>query len=124
MKRDNWPVEDEGIRPAGPPDRCFYCDQPRDEPHAAECVVRLRTVVVEVTLRVVRKVPESWTPDEIEFHLNESSWCANNILDDIEAMTKDREDGESRCLCPHFQARYVSEATQEDERATGVRVED
>ena len=27
MKRNNWPVEEYGIRPAGDPNKCFYCGE-------------------------------------------------------------------------------------------------
>jgi hypothetical protein len=79
MNRDNWPVEKFGIRPAGKPDECFYCRQKSGDQHAPECVIRERTVLVDVIIQMVMTVPEKWTPDTIEFSLNESSSCANNM---------------------------------------------
>jgi hypothetical protein len=41
----------------------------------------------------------------IEFHRNDSSWCAGNIMDELEAIAKP-----SGCLCEHVSFEYVGEA--------------
>jgi len=69
-------------------------------------VCRKRTVVIRYTIEVTTDVPESWTPEDIEFHRNESSWCANNIVAELEA---------AYCLCNRTTAQYLREATPEDE---------
>lgn len=90
--------------------RCFYCTAYVGEQHDAECVCRKRTVVCEIKLTIVREVPESWDEDMINFHMNGSSWCADNIVDELEKYTE----GEG-CLCPYFEGKYLREATEEDE---------
>jgi len=73
VKRKDWTVGDHSIRPAGPTDRCTYCNTPVGMQHSKECVIRQRTVVVEVRTRMTISVPENWSPENIEFHRNESS---------------------------------------------------
>ena len=36
--------------------------------------------------------------DHVDFHLNESSWCVDNVIDDIQAYA-DRKESEGSCLC-------------------------
>ncbi len=92
-----WPlvdVYDDGIRPAGKPTACFYCHKGVGYPHARDCVV----VTKRVELRVHAELPtgeeftglwqydevHAWDADEIEFHKNDSSWCAGNLLHERE----------------------------------------
>lgn len=72
----HWLVADYGVRPAGPPDRCFYCDMPMGQEHKEGCVIRQRTVVIRYQIDLVVAVPEDWNPDMINFRYNESTWCA------------------------------------------------
>lgn len=96
VKCTSWPVvlpDDDGIRPAGDPHRCFYCRQEVGEPHGRECVTVLSKTRYGVFLnddRVGtwrREDPCSWTTHDREFHKNESSWCADNAMDEIEWMS-------------------------------------
>ena len=96
-----------GPRPAGPPDACFYCQEVIGAPHASTCVMVERTVVVRLTIDLVRQQPASWTPKQINFHHSESSWCKDNILNILKNRTGD-------CLCPTATIEYVREATLED----------
>lgn len=41
-----------------------------------------RKVTIEVTCRIEREYPADWSDDLIEFHCNESSSCADNLLAD------------------------------------------
>ena len=96
MATKAWPkvlVDDDGIRPAGLPDQCFYCQQKVGEPHGAKCVM----VVARIQYRVYAKIdgmekqvgffarddPYFWDWTHCEFHKNDSSWCADNALDSI-----------------------------------------
>ena len=48
----NWPLvdpKDDGIRPAGRPDECFYCRQKVGEPHGQKCVIVNKLVEMRVT---------------------------------------------------------------------------
>ena len=136
MNRDNWKVGDEGIRPNGERDRCFYCSRRVGEQHALDCVIRNKTVVVEVTCKVAIPVPEDWGREMIDFHYNESTYCIDNLLKTLEAFVEslkrvaERDCGEPKpdgmlfCLCDATSVSYVRDATDVDEAAWGVRVAD
>lgn len=119
MKRNDWEVMDEGIRPAGKPTECFYCGAQREAQHNPGCVIRNRTVVVDVTIRMVIDKPEDWTPEEIESHWNDSSWCADNIISELEAQSL-----RMGCLCGTLTTKFVREATAEDEAKYKLSVRD
>jgi hypothetical protein len=63
-----------------------------------------------MTTEVVVEVPEFWDEDMIDFHRNESSWCASNILPDLEARP---------CICKDTTFDFVREATEEDDAEWG-----
>lgn len=117
MKRDNWKVGEYGTRPAGSPNHCFYCGVERGGTHEKECVIRNRTIVMEMKVEMVIEVPEKWDKDMCEFHKNESSWCASNILRELERM-----DDKMGCLCLPTEFSYVREATKEDEDKHGIHI--
>ena len=88
-----WPlvdVHDDGIRPAGKPDQCFYCKRRVGSEHARDCNIVQKKIEMRVTATLadgkVRVgtwkllVPHFWDPGMSEFHKNESSWCATNFL--------------------------------------------
>lgn len=93
---------------------CFYCKQPVGHQHRPGCVQRQRTVVVRFTVEMVREVPEDWNRDSLEFHLNESSWCASNLIGDMEKI-----DTDAHCLCSNVTGEYLREATEDDEKRLG-----
>ena len=98
---ETWTVTKEnGPRPAGKPDECFYCQQPLGAPHAFECVCRTRRVIVRATIEYEVAVPSFWDSDMIEFHRNEGSWCSNNMLNELAELNRN-------CLCPHVKWEYV-----------------
>jgi len=94
-----------GPRPAGKPDECFYCRQPIGAEHATDCVCRTRTVVIRYIIEAVQRVPASWDAGTIAFHRNESSWCATNLLDELCDLD---------CICPFTKAEFIREATAAD----------
>jgi len=102
-----------GPRPAGKPDECFYCRQPVGSPHKDDCVCFCKIVMVKVEMTLPRVVPAHWDQHDIEFHLNDSSWCANNITNDIKRMEAADEEN-CRCLCHNFSGEFLREATAED----------
>ncbi len=124
MKRDDWPVGAFGIRPAGSPDHCFYCGQPRNAQHEPNCVIRERTVVVEMTVRYVITVPEFWTAEDIEFHRNDGTWCAINGLAEINDLDERlNQNGEIEdCFCDRTHYKYLREATIQDEDRDAISV--
>lgn len=119
MKLLNWPVTPDDARPAGPPDKCFYCGLPMGAQHSETCVIRERTVVVAVTIKTVMSVPESWTAEDIENHYNNGRWCADNVMFRLNNMAEAIDKG-GDCMCPHTEIKYIGEATYEDGLRVGV----
>ena len=52
-------------------------------------------------------VPSDWDEEMINFQRNESSWCANNLIDELAKREP--------CICSITEAKFVGEATPEDE---------
>lgn len=50
---------------------------------------------VKMTVEYEIDYPDGFDESDVDFHLNESSWCANNALQDIKSFM----DKEGRCLC-------------------------
>ena len=94
-------LDDDGIRPAGKPDECLYCKQKVGEEHKYDCVILQRKVKVSYSYEIEIEVPWSWTEDEIAFHRNESSWCCDNSLDELEEL-RTKLNAENSCLCSVF----------------------
>lgn len=114
MTRTNWTVGEYSTRPNGKDCECFYCHAKVGEQHKEDCVIRSRTVNIDFTVHIVMDVPESWDEDQINWHYNEGTWCASNLL----SILEDREDTDM-CLCDITEAKYVGEATEEDEKRFG-----
>lgn len=117
IHEETWIVTSEACRPARPDGCCFYCSVPVGGEHAEDCVLRRRTVVVESTIRWVTDVPEDWDAHDVEFYLNESSSCADNIVRRLFARLNDSSTGP--CYCGRIDSVYIGEATEEDEEAWG-----
>ena len=75
--------------------------------------MRGRTVVVDITIRIVRTVPEDWEISTIEF--TEGSACANNTVSELQRIVE-RLDTADTCLCGDLSVKYVREATEEDHK--------
>lgn len=101
-----------GPRPAGKPDECFYCNKKLGQEHTSDCVCRTRTVLLRYTFDVVEAFPATWTPEEIESSRNESTWCASSAIETLQRIPG--------CLCSHFKGQYIREATVNDEEAWGI----
>lgn len=114
MTRKDWTVDEYSVRPAGKPDECYYCGAKVGEQHKSNCVIREKTIVTRMTIDFVDSVPENWDKDVIDFHYNDSSWCASNILNRLE------ERNNFRCLCDVASFEYLRDATEEDEEKWGI----
>lgn len=97
LKTEGWPTvlpNDDGIRPAGRPDECFYCHRRVGQLHGSECVFVMSVNRYFVYMNLDRRASEAhkgklvgtftrhdphfWSAHDCEFHKNSSSWCANN----------------------------------------------
>lgn len=107
-------------RPFGRPDECFYCRAPMGAEHAVGCVIVSKSVVVEVTIQVVQRVPRDWTAEQVEFSLNESSSCADNILSDVGRWAAIERDG---CSCGAVEGRFLRDATPKDHEHLPVLID-
>lgn len=102
---EGWPLvalNDDGIRPGGYADQCFYCHVAVGHPHRPDCVIVNKKIKMRFIFEVEIDAPHYWTKDNAEFHYGESSWCADNALDVLE---KHKADG--KCLCSIFDAEFI-----------------
>ena len=101
------------------PGKCFYCEGTLGNPHGAECVVPNRPVKVRLTMDLVVSAPQKWDQRMIEFHYNDSSWCADNIVEEIHRTVAARQEGYC-ALCGVTSITYLGEATLEDAVEAGL----
>lgn len=106
--------DDDGIRPAGPDDACYYCGTEIGGQHDEKCPILRRVVVLEATITVALPVTLDATPESIEFHWNNGTRCASNLVDELTRMTSVDDDGATMCLCDATRFRYVREAAVAD----------
>jgi hypothetical protein len=123
MKREDWTSSN----------ICIYCGAKVGDEHKDKCVIRSRTVVINVTVPLVVSVPENYTVENVNFKYNDSSFCSSNLQRDITHMfnhLKKLEDDKvpevEYCLCfrPEHTVRYIREATENDELQFGVYVKE
>lgn len=97
-------TEQHGPRPAGSPDECFYCRAPVGGLHEDTCVMYEREIAIEVTVRYKVRVPQHWTEEDIMFHRNEGTWCAGNIIEELEERFGDDADV---CMCAYTDVKVI-----------------
>jgi len=119
LQQTNMVTENNGPRASGKLDCCFYCGQIVGEEHKADCVCRLKVVMVEVSMTIPRVVPADWDESMVNFHLNESSWCADNIIEDINLYINSKNQG-APCMCGTFCGKLLRDATEEDLKDTDL----
>lgn len=100
---------------------CRYCKKLSGEAHAEDCVCRQRTVVVSLQLEYVVSVTEDWEESMIEFHRNDGSWCATNLINELDALQERTK--KTSCFCSNAKYSFVREATEEDEERDQLFVE-
>lgn len=103
----HWPTvsdNDPGIRLANEPDQCFYCGAKVGQKHRRDCVVVQKRVRVQYTFTLEVDIPHDWDAEMFEFHRNDSTWCADNALDDIEEF---KTKVGASCLCAMMQAKFL-----------------
>src|SRR5580700_10927309 len=96
VARVEWPTvdpQDDGIRPAGRSDECFYCRSRVGQEHARDCTIVTKVIEMSVVVDLdgytargvwTLTVPHEWDEDMCNSHKNESSWCSGNILHERE----------------------------------------
>lgn len=97
-------VTEKAMRPASRERRCFYCNQPVGSMHKDDCVLISKKVKMRMIVEYDVLVPSTWTKEQIEFHRNDSSWCASNVISELEELDK-----EDRCLCGIARFEYLGE---------------
>ncbi len=105
---------DHGPRPAGKPDECFYCYEKVGANHKEDCVCFLKLVVVKVEFEYIRTVPAGFSDQAIEFGMNESSACADNLLHELSRLYPDGLDDKRHCLCGRAEGKVLRDATDDD----------
>ncbi len=100
----DWPLvakTDDGIRPAGAPDECFYCRRKVGQSHALDCTIVHKLVEYKVVAVLSdgttfsglwqREEPFEWDAAQMNFARNDSSWCANNFLGAADASASEKD---------------------------------
>lgn len=87
-------VTAKATRPAGDDEHCFYCGRPIGAEHKSNCVLVYKKVKVKLVVEYEIEVPSRWNKSDIEFHRNDGSWCASNLIQELETL--DESEG---CLC-------------------------
>jgi hypothetical protein len=113
LQQTNIVTENNGPRSSGKPNHCFYCGQEVGASHRADCVCRVKVVMVEVSMTIPRIVPANWDESMVNFNLNESSWCADNISNDINRYINAKNQG-APCMCGTFCGKLLRDATEKD----------
>ena len=90
-------------RPAGKPDRCFYCGRKIGKLHKYECVCNDHKVKVSYSFDIEVMFPKSWSKEDIEFHRNEGTWCADNAINELVKVAE-----KESCLCGCFKCKVLS----------------
>lgn len=114
MNTTSFIVKPSDIRLGRPDGTCFYCRAELGKEHAIGCVIRKRTIIVQVTFDLLLEVPENWNEYDIEFWMNEGSSCANNLHADIGRQIN-RMHGQHYCMCGLTHGKFIREATEQDE---------
>lgn len=98
----SFEVTGEAMRPASKNLECFYCQSPIGSNHKQDCVLVKKKVTVRMTVEYEIEVPAYWDKDDVEFHRNEGSWCADNAIDELS-----KYGGEDGCICPVAEFEYL-----------------
>lgn len=107
----NFEVTEKAMRPAGRGARqCYYCQAPIGEHHRPDCVLVMKKVRVRLTVDYEIGVPASWDKYAIEFHRNDGSWCSDNAVTELQALTADENQG---CLCSRASFKYLESVGDE-----------
>lgn len=129
-----WPLvdpNDDGIRPAGKSNQCFYCHQYVGQPHKRDCVIVKKRIEMHVTAtlptgetymgKIEFDEPYSYDARLSEYCKNDSSSCQSNFLRSLQfgyivtwdpgsegAMEKLKPfDTDETCLCGMLLFKFI-----------------
>ncbi len=106
--------DDTRSKGAGSIEKCFYCKGLLGKEHDSDCVCLKKAVKLKVSIEIVVEVPRSWDQEMIEFHRNDSSWCANNFIDEMQRQA------EAGCACSFTSFELIGEASRDEWMAAGI----
>lgn len=104
-------VTEKAMRPVSTARKCFYCDQPIGTYHKADCVLINKKVKVIASIKYEIKVPAFWDAEQIEFHRNESSWCASNVIEELQEL-ENNLNKEHNCMCSCTSFKFVEDTSE------------
>lgn len=87
-------VTKDAMRPASDQPQCFYCQRAIGNDHQSDCVLISKTVKVRAIIEYDVRVPSDWDKAQVEFHRNDGSWCADNMIGELEEAVE-----ANHCLC-------------------------
>lgn len=76
-----------------------------------------QTRTVKISIDLPMDFPADWDDDMINFHLNDSSWCWSNIIDDI----KEYAESSSGCICRICSGQVMSKEEQDAREKLGAK---
>ena len=98
-------VTEKSMRPVSEAKECFYCHKRLGSFHEDNCVLISKKVKIRMTIEYEVSVPNHWKKNDVEFHRNESSWCADNVIEELDNLVD-----ENSCLCgTNINFEYVSD---------------
>lgn len=81
-------------RKGGAAGECFYCKAKHGTAHTDECVLVKRKVRLRFTIEYDADCPASWDAASIERFRNGSTFCMDNVLQDLDVLST-----VEGCLC-------------------------
>jgi hypothetical protein len=102
-------VTSKSMRPASNKEQCFYCKQKIGSHHNQDCVLINKKVKVRMIVEYEIEVPNHWDKEDIEFHRNDGSWCADNAIDELQEKFNNPD---SSCMCLHSKFEYLGENSE------------
>ena len=101
-----YKVTKKAMRPASSKKECFYCHENIGDFHTDSCVLIRKKVLVAATITYEVSMPKDWGGEEIEFQRNDGSWCAANIIGELEELEKSGD-----CLCGRTEYKYLKDVS-------------
>ena len=97
-------VSKNAMRPASSLPECFYCGTAIGGYHKDDCVLIRKKVLVRAIVEYEVDVPAFWESPDVESHRNDSSWCASNMIKELEKL-----DDDEGCLCSFVRYEYIKD---------------